>query len=83
MARIRVCLVLFILLFSVNLSGSITIPEYAMNDGVAGSCGTTVTIENSVLVKSHLGAGLVSAVSKYDSDQNCNIVFTVGEGKFL
>ena len=61
---------------------SALIPEFILQSGASGYCGQTVSVNQSVILKSHTGAGLLGGLASYTASQNCEINYDAGTGVF-
>ena len=61
---------------------SALIPEFILQSGASGHCGQTVSVNQSVILKSHTGAGLLGGLASYTASQNCEINYDAGTGVF-
>ena len=58
------------------------IDEYILQEGSEGHCGQNIVNKASVVIRSHIGAGLFGGISSYPADQQCAVTFQAGNGKF-
>ena len=70
------CIASFLCFVSANAS------EFILQSGASGHCGQAISVNNSVILKSHAGAGLLGGLASYTANQNCEISYNAGIGMF-
>ena len=81
--RFSIISVILIFLFSHNDCSDAISEFYLDDDAVRNSvCGDVLTLNDSLFLKSQIGAGLSGGLNNYKSNQNCGTTVTAENGVF-